>query len=271
MDGNFARNLRLLCSYGRSTSEICRRIGLNRQQVNKYLSGQTQPSLSTLRRICDFFGVDEAEILMPPRDFAALVRLRPPRLGPVQDRFAAQLDRLVDHGAGSAGLLERHEGYYHVHFSPDPDRDYILRALCRLYRVDNRWLSKTIERHGDEMFAVPSPLRFNGIAIEAHNRLIIHERETGMGRSFWSTMLIASEYAAPTFLPGLVLGIAPEGSHDIVATRAVWQFLGRKPNLREALRGCGVYAPDSPDIAEYVRSAWVSEMHLGQRLLTASY
>ncbi|WP_284165374.1 helix-turn-helix transcriptional regulator [Frigidibacter sp. SD6-1] len=271
VDSSLPQNLRLLCSYGRSASEICRRLGLNRQQMNKYLSGHTRPSLSTLRRICDFFGVDEAEILMPPRDFATLVRLRPPRLGPVQDRFAAQLDRLVDHRTASAQLLERHEGYYHVHFSPDPDRDYILRALCHLYRADNRWLSKTIERHGEEEFAVPSPLRFNGIAIEAHNRLIIHEREAGMGRGFWSTMLIASEYAAPTFLPGLVLGITPEGSHDIVATRVVWQFLGRDPDLREALRGCGVYAYDSPDVAEYVRRSWAADAHLGQRILTASY
>ncbi|MCV2873682.1 helix-turn-helix transcriptional regulator [Defluviimonas sp. WL0050] len=270
-DSNLPQNLRLLCSYGDSVSEICRRIGLNRQQMNKYLSGQTQPSLSTLRRICDFFGVDEGEILMPPREFASLVRLRPPRLGPAQNRFELQLERLVDHGTTSAQLLERHEGYYYVHFSPDPDRDYILRALCRLYRADNRWLSKTIERHGDEEFAVPSPLRFSGVAIEAHNRLIIQEREYGMGRSFWSTMLIASEYAAPTFLPGLVLGIAPEGSHDIVATHVVWQFLGRNPNLRAALRGCGVYASDSSDIADYVRRSWASSATPEQRILTASY
>ncbi|MEZ5913505.1 MAG: hypothetical protein R3D84_15835 [Paracoccaceae bacterium] len=205
------------------------------------------------------------------RHFAALIRLRPPRAARRWDRFAAQLERLVDHGTASAELLERHEGYYHVHFSPDPDRDYILRALCHLYRASNRWLSKTIERHGDEEFAVPSPMRFNGIVIEAHNRLIIQERETGMGRSFWSTVLIASDYAAPTFLPGLVLGIAPEGSHDVVATRVVWQFLGRNPDLRGALRGCDVYASDSPELAEYVRRLWASDAHLEQRILTASY
>ncbi|MGB3147275.1 MAG: helix-turn-helix transcriptional regulator [Paracoccaceae bacterium] len=268
---NLPHNLRLLCSYGHSTSDICRRIGLNRQQVNKYLSGLTQPSLSTLRRICDFFGVDEAEILLPARDFAALVRVRPPRLGTAQSRFEAQLDQLVDHGTASAQLLERHEGFYHVYFCPDPNRAYLLRTLCRISRADNRWISKTIERHGDEEFAVPSPLHFNGVVMESHNRLIILERETGMGRSFWSTMLVASEYAAPTFLPGLVMGIEPEGSHEIIATRVIWQFLGLRPNLRQALRGCGVYPLDSPDISDFVRRSWATTNNMAERVLTTAY
>ncbi|MGC1426952.1 MAG: helix-turn-helix transcriptional regulator, partial [Albidovulum sp.] len=49
-------NIRLLCSYGQSVSDICRRAGFNRQQFNKYINGHAQPSLATLRRICDFFG-----------------------------------------------------------------------------------------------------------------------------------------------------------------------------------------------------------------------
>ena len=46
--------LRLLCSYGRSTSDVCRRAGINRQQFNKYLNGHARPSLPTLRRLADF-------------------------------------------------------------------------------------------------------------------------------------------------------------------------------------------------------------------------
>ncbi len=30
---HLAENLRLMCSYGKSTSDICRRVGINRQRV----------------------------------------------------------------------------------------------------------------------------------------------------------------------------------------------------------------------------------------------
>ena len=46
-----ADNLRQLCRQRRSTSEVCRAIGINRQQFNKYLSGAAVPSSFNLARI----------------------------------------------------------------------------------------------------------------------------------------------------------------------------------------------------------------------------
>ena len=55
-----AANLRLMCNRYTSIADICRQIKINRQQFNKYLSGQSSPSLHNLHRIAEFFGVDEA-------------------------------------------------------------------------------------------------------------------------------------------------------------------------------------------------------------------
>ena len=71
-----AANLRKLCSLHTSVAEVSRRLGINRQQLNKYLSGDAFPSLRNLRRITDFFGVDEFEVLLPPPEFATSVLLR---------------------------------------------------------------------------------------------------------------------------------------------------------------------------------------------------
>lgn len=248
-----SQNLRTLCSYGRSISDICRRVSLNRQQFDRYLTGQSQPSLSTLRRICDFFGVDEAEILMEPRAFADLVKLNPPRLGLKPSRFDIQTTRLLDRRAGTDALLARHAGFYHVHACPDPMRRYILRTLCWIGQIDGAWISKTIERHSPQEFALPATLRYSGIVLEAHDRIIVQERELGRGRGLWTTVLIASDHL-PNLLPGLVLGISPEGSHDVSATRTVWHYLGQKIDVRAALRACGVVNPDAPELLEYIRS-----------------
>src|SRR3546814_14905890 len=76
-DEVFAEHLRLLCSYYESVSAVCRRLGMNWQQFNKYLAGHSMPSRHNLRRICAFFGVEEAEIMLPNRRFAEIVELLP--------------------------------------------------------------------------------------------------------------------------------------------------------------------------------------------------
>ena len=74
---NFTANLKLAVSYYPSVSEMCRKLGINRQQFMKYLAGTSFPSRHNLRRICDFFGIDEYEALMPHDQFRNIVRLRP--------------------------------------------------------------------------------------------------------------------------------------------------------------------------------------------------
>ncbi|MDO6588357.1 helix-turn-helix transcriptional regulator [Salipiger sp. 1_MG-2023] len=65
-DAHFPTNLGFACSLLPSIAEVCRRVDINRQQFNKYLAGSVRPSRHNMRRICDFFGVTESELLMDP-------------------------------------------------------------------------------------------------------------------------------------------------------------------------------------------------------------
>lgn len=261
----------MLCSYGRSVSEICRRIGLNRQQFNKYLTGQTQPSLATLRRICDFFGVDEGEILQDHQAFSKLVRLRPPLLPRSADPQADMLEKVIRRDRQDATLLERHAGYYHIYMSPDPTRNYLLKSVGHMFKLGRGWFTKELERYGENEFAVPSPLKHSGMLFEAHNRIFITSREQGRGYGIWSTVLVASDYDEPSFLPGLLQGIEPEGGHLAYATRVVWEYLGKTPNLREVVKGCGVLKGNQPGIPEFVRNALLNQEGDRQPTLTATF
>jgi transcriptional regulator with XRE-family HTH domain len=79
-------NLRSLCRNAGSISELCRIIGVNRTQFNRYLAGTAFPRPDVLFRICSHFGVD-ANILLRrlddlPRDMGrteALARMTPQR------------------------------------------------------------------------------------------------------------------------------------------------------------------------------------------------
>ena len=100
---------------------------------------------------------------------------------------------------------------------------------------------------------VPSRLKYAGIVMEGLDRIVINQREQGGGRSLWSTMLYTGPHGEPSFLSGLTLGMWPEGSHDINCVRTVWQYLGKSPDLRMALRQCGAIDLAADDLPEFVR------------------
>jgi transcriptional regulator with XRE-family HTH domain len=58
-------NLRQLSQSAASISALCRELGINRTQFNRYLAGESFPRPDVLHRICSYFGVD-ARILLEP-------------------------------------------------------------------------------------------------------------------------------------------------------------------------------------------------------------
>ncbi|SMX28283.1 Helix-turn-helix domain protein [Pelagimonas phthalicica] len=58
-------NLRQLSNQAASISALCRELGINRTQYNRYLAGESFPRPDVLHRICSYFEVD-ARILLEP-------------------------------------------------------------------------------------------------------------------------------------------------------------------------------------------------------------
>lgn len=54
----FGDNLRELCAPYPSITAVCRELGINRSQFNRYLAGDSFPRPDVLHKICNFFDVD---------------------------------------------------------------------------------------------------------------------------------------------------------------------------------------------------------------------
>lgn len=63
----FGDNLRVLSEDYPSIAGLCRDLGINRTQFNRYLTGESFPRPDVLHRICTFFDMD-ARILLEPAD-----------------------------------------------------------------------------------------------------------------------------------------------------------------------------------------------------------
>ncbi|MFO1059259.1 MAG: helix-turn-helix transcriptional regulator [Dongiaceae bacterium] len=258
---DFPRNLRLLCSYGRSVSDVCRRAGINRQQLERYLTGAATPSLRTLRRLSDFFGMEDHEIFLDHAAFAALVRLRPPRLQERQDPIAAFVGSLTD--GADAGAVERYLGFYHVYCQPDRNVPEVHRCLTRLGLVEGRLVSRTVERYPHGAAGLPSTVKYRGIAAPRGGKLIVLEQQAGAPAAF-CTILDGTDYRGLTYLSGIMLGIAPDGSRTIYCLRVVWHYLGAEVALRRRLAECGQLPLDSPELSVYLRHCITNELAPGE-------
>lgn len=259
-------NLRLLCSYGRSISAVCRQAKINRHQLQRYLAGSAFPSMHTLRRLSDFFGVEEHEILLPHAQFAALVRVRPPQLALSRDRAADFMSAFTD--GQDIESATRYEGYYHSYYQPNMQVPEIHRVLTRLRLEDRCLVTKTVEIFRDGVAGLPRVVKYEGIAFLSNSALTILERRERDPTSTFFTILYGTDAAELTFLSGLALGVAPELKRDIYSLRTCWRYLGREIDVRARLRECGQFSVNSNEISKYVRYCVNNKVGSGEEMFS---
>jgi len=261
-----ATNLRLLCSYHVSTSEVCRRLDLNRQQFMKYLSGTAFPSRHNLRRICDFFGVDEYEILMPHEQFREIVRLRP-QTPPDAITPPPEIVPLLGQAQRQKGQLAKYVGYYYKYFYSFSSPGLILRSLVCVYTHGDYTFYKTIERlKPPNTQSTPYIVKYSGILLNIGDRLHMIDHEAMTGNEISQTILFPSYRNRVINLIGLMIGVSADEAHQPTAARVVLEYVGRSVKLRQALEGCRLYPETSTAVSstalEYLRTSSSSPVSL---------
>ncbi|MDP3841267.1 MAG: helix-turn-helix transcriptional regulator [Oxalobacteraceae bacterium] len=263
MNEDFARNLRLLCSYYKSIAEVCRRLNFSRPQFNRYLSGRYRPNAHTLKRFCDFFGVEEHEILLPSAQFEHLVQVRPRTRHGETDNApeAPHLARLKE--SGTAGL-DRFLGFYFETYMSMACPGKILRTLVAIERRGDRVYYQRTER----MIEPPSKKAYHGIYLGmVHlltDRIFLNDYETLTGLEMTQTILFPSFKNRVTRLTGLKLGVSGSDERMPCCARVIYEHLGRSINVRQTLRYCGLYDPSGPDVDEATRIAIANDIAPGE-------
>ncbi len=256
---DFTRNLRLLCSYYKSIAEVCRRLEINRPQFNRYLNGRYKPSASTLRRFCDFFGVEEHEILLPHGQFERLIQVRP--RGQATEAAAQpeteHLARLAD--LGTEGM-ERYLGYYFEYYLSMASPGKLLRTLvCLEQRGDQVYYQRT-ERMEAHPGARPSHNCYKGLAYFLAGRIFMMDYESLGCHEVTQTILFPSFKNRISRLTGLKLGVADSSERMPCCARVLYEYLGSEVDVHRALGLCGVYELESAEIDASIREAVQNDM-----------
>lgn len=271
MHEDLAQNLRLLCSFYKSIAEVCRRLDINRPQFNRYLSGQYKPSASTLRRICEFFGVEVHEILLPHSQFEHLVQVRPNSVKPApaqESGVSQQFDQLSR--SGSAGL-NRYLGYYFEYYLSMAAPGRLLRNLVFLQQQGDQVVFQRTERMRPHDGAPACHNRYQGVASLLSDRLFLVDYETLNHHEITQTILFPSFRNRVSRLTGLKIGVSDNSERMPCCARVVYEYLGREVRIRKALALCGLYDSDDPAIDRSIRDSVTNDMKPGEQLFRARH
>ncbi|MEH6496303.1 MAG: helix-turn-helix transcriptional regulator [Pseudomonas marincola] len=251
---DFALNLRLLVTYYSSIAEVCRRIDLNRQQFNKYLSGQSRPSPHNMRKICDFFGVEDYELLMPETDFREIVIIkykREPTEVETPYPGKREFEKLL---LSSRRDITRYLGYYFSYRYSFSNPDLILKSLVYIWKKDDVILSKRIERFSEYAGDRPKTFicKYIGYALFLGDRLFIMDKGTLGEEEVGETVLYPCRRNQVNWLSGLNIGVSTSDDRKIGCGQVIFQYLGQRKNLYSALKSCGKYPCSSLEIPKMV-------------------
>jgi transcriptional regulator with XRE-family HTH domain len=259
---DLSANLKLLCSYYDSTAEVCRRLEINRTQFNRYLSGRYKPSPGVMRRLCDFFGVEEFELLLPAGQFERLIQVRPrvqaevtkPR---IEDKHLHKLSQ------ASSVNMEKYIGYYFEYYMSMACPGKILRNLVCFEKRDEGVYYQRTERLKEHVGEVAFHSKYLGVALFLTDRIFMTDYETLAANEVTQTILTPSYKNRISRLNGLRMGVPANGVRTPSCVRVVMEYLGQQVDVRKALRLCGLYESFDDAIDPSIRQAIHNQMDSG--------
>ena len=235
---NLAANLRRLIQRHASVSAVCRELGINRTQFERYLQGQSVPNKATARLICDYFKIDENDLYREPT--AATAK---------DDSHASLRQTLYDNmvrppSPAIAG------GTYFTYFSVPGRPELLMRSVTFVRREVELVTFRRVTRWGPGDGQGGAPGNHYGVVISRLNWIYfssINRRQTG------EPSVIAVQWS-PISEPVLVgRAIVLTGSGPAFVSAIMRQDVTRI-GIRQAMQMAHVVRLDDPGVDQLVVS-----------------
>ncbi len=254
----YATNLKHACGTRTSISQVCREIGINRQQFNRYINGQALPSAHNQLRIARAFAVEPEAFNLPCDIFRKrLSGLNIP---------AEQSDALFDAYPGDMSMMERYLGFYQTYHLSMSWPGKVVCACTHLKERNGRVVVASRERINDSTSGIDMHARYIGLAAYQRNRIFVTERTHGEHTMLAQTILMPFEIHQRLYLRGITMGVSWRKENLPYTSRMIWRYLGHDVDLRALISRCGLYKIDG-SLPEPVKHYLTSP---GSKLVTVS-
>lgn len=249
-----ATNLLLLTESFDSISAFCVKVGINRQQFNKYLAERHLPSQKVLAKIAKYFHMEPGDLLRTPERFRIFydgLELELPDL----HRYPNLLELFEVVRSNSDKMSPYHGVYYRYHRS-SIYKGKLLRSVTYIFEHEDMTQYVTVERfpmlNGTGTMAFT--FVFRGFCMMLGDRIFMIDFE-GKQQNELTFTVLTPQYRTPVrFLYGVVTGVASTSYRQPFSTRVVFAREGTSAIKRKHLRAATVLDFESSDIPLEVRT-----------------
>jgi transcriptional regulator with XRE-family HTH domain len=240
-------NLRKLTRTTDSIAALCRDLGINRTQFNRYLSGESFPRPDVLFKICRYFDVDARIILEPLSEIGTA------------SRSILSHPEIVDFLSPGVSMLTETQfpsGFYHFVRKSFLHDDQFVRGLIYVYRKDGAVFLRGREaKEAMEQQGLPTDLRtreFRGLLLaEEGGVAALVSRRNSLSTSFNFLAQVAS--FQNNHWVGYTVRTARESMVGSRTSRLVYEHLGHDMGKALAVaRQAGFCSAD--DLVPYHRT-----------------
>jgi len=256
-----ANNLRYLCGLRKSTSEVCRSIGINRQQFNKYLSGSTIPSTFNLGRISAYFGLDDDALRRPSAEFRRTLP-QPEDVPPNPIAAPSLVHREIYETAISLAtlnpqMLRPYVGLYFRYNYAFDSSGRIVRGLFRVSETGGLFVTRLVERvqHRSNGSTKLTTLKYDGVLAALSGCLFNVEFERLMKSCVGHAAFPCIMRPGQRFLTGIQSSFSSSTGRP-AASRVVLERAGQGMDVREMLGQCGTFRRNEgaidPDVLKLI-------------------
>ncbi|CAN7349941.1 helix-turn-helix domain-containing protein [Mesorhizobium sp. LjNodule214] len=247
---HFSANLRLLCERHGSISAVCRKINLNRQQFNKYLSGLHMPSPQNLRLIANYFGLSVPILFSQPDEFRTLVEgnffhaMENVRRSPELNKF---VEAMIVESSGDQkevlGVWDRYQ-YSSIY------KGFVLRSAFCIYKNNQFLQHYYIERFPsyDDPTKTEYVFKYYGFVFPVAGRLFTADFEGIQRNELTFGVYAPVKRSSSKFMFGIATGIAATMFRQPYSTKVALHYRGPGLLKREHLEALTVLDRGDPSI-----------------------
>ncbi|OJU86762.1 helix-turn-helix transcriptional regulator (plasmid) [Shinella sp. PSBB067] len=246
-----AANLRTLCEQHGSVAAVCRKINVNRQQFNKYLSGAHVPSTANLRIIANYFGLSVPMLFTDPEEFRTLVEgnffhaMATARQLPEFSRFVS--DMIVENNSADhddiVGVYDRYQ-FSSIY------KGFVLRSAFCIYRNKEFLQHYYVERFPsfDNPKKTEYVFKYYGFCFPVADRLFTADFEGIQSNELTFGVYAQVKRNAKKFMFGISSGIAATVFRQPYSTKVALHYRGPGLLRRDHLKDLTVLDRNDPAI-----------------------
>lgn len=251
---HITRNIQFLVASEPSISAAARRLGINRQQLNKYLNGSSVPSLRILRRFAVAFDLP-TEVLTGPPELLSRAQMR--SQAGAQRRPEHQLvDQLVVISENAKADLAPYCGrYFRYHIIPTSPQQ-ILRSYMVIYQHGSMTYALVLERvvKGGSDWKISEIRRATHIVTFIQDRLqLVESSAYGEDSVPGFSLLYPAYIPGIQYMSGMLMTSFGFGTRPIYESNLVLQRLPGSRHIRRDMKACGLFDLGDPSLNDEVR------------------